>query len=234
MAPGDRRRHRGACDQPALGRTGQLARDLARDAECDPPHGLLEWHPVIVERTGGHSHDAHQHRQHRRPRRGARSPVSGQSRPESSLRPADGLPGCGGGINAGGRAAGGARVPADRRTECALWRRCILSLSPPAALESGRARLDGVRTQARQACRPQLAAARTRPRERVRALLGRRRQPRGACRHPLRDHARHGHAAAARCRTAVRRHHGPPAEPASFRRRARAWSAAAMGSCSRG
>ncbi len=61
----------------------------------------------------------------------------------------------------------------------------------------------------------------SRPRQCVRAILARRRQPRSAGRHRLRDHARHRHAVAARRRAAVRRHDGPPAEPAAFRREAR-------------
>ena len=85
----------------------------------------------------------------------------------------------------------------------------------PRRWNAARARLDGPRAQARQAGRPERAAARRAGHERF--SLDRRRH-RGAARRALRHHARHRHAAAARRGAQVRRDDGAPAQPPAPRR----------------
>ena len=86
--------------------------------------------------------------------------------------------------------------------------RAVFSVSPPAALESPGAPLDGLRAQARQAGRLECAVAQR--------LDGRvftdRRRYQGAGQREVCDHAGHRHAAAARCRARTGGRHGAPVE----------------------
>ncbi len=149
--------------------------------------------------------------------------------------PAESLP--------GGRVAAALAHSADRRAESkntadraasvpddsGAFRRHILSVSPPAPLECRGTDLDGLRAQARQARRPERVPARRPVRPASRSSSARRAVLVAG---EIRDHARHGHAAAARCGAAVRRRDGAPAEPrpASTRRQAQP----AAKSCHRG
>ena len=99
----------------------------------------------------------------------------------------------------------------------------------PRRWNAQRGRLDGLRAQARQARRPQRAAAG----QAGRSLLADRRRDVRACRREVRHHARHRHAAAARRGAATRRDDGASAEPAAFRRGDAARCAKATASCSR-
>ena len=122
-----------------------------------------------------------------------------------------------------------------RSLNAQLRRRHVLSLSPTAPLERRRTRLDGIRAQARQARRSELACfvsgASESAAERFSLVVGNIEALAG---HALRDHARYRHAVAARRRAAVRRHDGAPVEPSRFDRRRSAGCARATASCSRG
>ena len=153
------------------------------------------------------------------PRRGAGSPLPREPGSPAALRPADRLPGCARGNAARRRGAAAAgslghrgaerQVPARR----AAWRgrggrRYVLPVSSPAPVQSAGAHLDGVRAQARQARGPECAAARRRRRA---FCAGRRRRgPHDA--RPLRRHARHRYATAARRGAPDGQRDGAPAQ----------------------
>ena len=81
--------------QPARGRDGQLAGDVAGESASAAAHGLLRRHSRAVAHAGGGADDARQRRGHRKPGRGARGAVSRQPGRATAVRPADRLSGCG-------------------------------------------------------------------------------------------------------------------------------------------
>ena len=143
---------------------------------------------------------------------GAGGALPRQPRRQPALRAAHRLPGRGPGNAAGGRGAGAGRARRHRRAQPQVpQRRALLPLPSPAALESRRAPLDGLRAQARQALAAQCLPAR-RPHG---SLFARGRRDGGAAHGEVRDHARHRHAAAARRGAPAGRRHGAPAQRVS-------------------
>ncbi len=213
--------------ESARRRPGELGVDIARDPAPVAADGLRQRPSRAGANPGGGPDAPHQRRRHRGPGRGAGGPVPRQSRRPPALQPADRFCGRSHGNASRRRNAAGARAEGHRGTEREVRKhgpdcgrhyglhRHVLSLPPSTPLESARKGMDGPRAQAREACRPQRFPAR----RRERFLLARRRTDRGADGREVRDHARHGHAVAARLGAPVRRSDGAPAQPPALRGR---------------
>ena len=224
-----RGRRAAAGREPTRRGPDELGGGPARHAPDAAAHGLFVRHSAGVANPGRHTDDAGQRAGYRGPGRAAGGAFPGQPRRPAVLRPADRFPRLGArtmrrrrnAAAAGAREDRGAEPQAQRTGERCAQRRPLLSVPSPAAVESARGRVDGLRAQARQARRPECAAARARRRRAWRVFLGDRGRHVAVARGALRHHAGHRHAAAARHRVAVRRDDGAPAEPPAPRRRAR-------------
>ena len=152
--------------------------DFSKGIPSDQPH------------HGGHPHAPDQSAGRHRPAGRPGDPLPGQPRPEPVFRAAHRLPRCARADAArrrGPAAAGARRHPV---LECAVQPRGrdrLSSVPPAARLESARAALDGLRTQARQAGAVQRAAAR----RSARAVLRDHRRSGDPAHHPVRHHAGH-------------------------------------------
>ncbi len=205
-----RRTAGGASHQPARGGARQPPGQRAGGARSVAADGLLARHPAAVAHPGRGAGDAGGRGADRPAGGGAGGALPRQPRRQPALRAAHRLPGRGPGNAAGGRGAGAGRARRHRRAQPQVpQRRALLPLPSPAALESRRAPLDGLRAQARQALAAQCLPAR-RPHG---SLFARGRGDGGAAHGEVRDHARHRHAAAARRGAPAGRRHGAPAQP---------------------
>ena len=157
---------------------------------------------------------ARQHAGTGRATRRAGNPPSRQPRPESAFRAADRFPRRRRARRAGRRGLAASRDrrhrPPERETP-ARRQHALLPVPPSARVEPAPVDVDGLRTQARQARRPQPRAAGRQSRARLQPDRGRPRRPAG---HALRDHAGCRHPVAAGSRAPADRNHGASLEPA--------------------
>ena len=190
-----------AASQLAVALVNRLATLLATPQPL-PRMDFSKRDSAAIAHPGRGPDDADRCRRHRGPGRGARSPLPRQPGREPALRAAHRFPRRGRGDAARETRRWRSPRATDRGAQPQVPQRgALLPVPPPAPLESRRARLDGLRAQARQARRPE-CLLRGAP---DRSLRARRRRNRVAARREVRDHARHRHAAAARCGAPARR-----------------------------
>ena len=176
--------------QPAGAVPRQLDRDAQRDARGLAAPGLQGRHRTPLAHAGGGAHAAGAPRRRRHAGRRAGGALPGQPRPAPAVRTADRPARRQVGDAARGRRPGGLRRDAHRRAQSPILRagrqpatsRALPAAASPAPLERRRERVDGTRTKARQAGRPERAAAQ--PARRRQGVLARRGRHAVAARRP--------------------------------------------------